>query len=115
MDEQDKTLVIDNTVQKQVLMGWLVLLDDSGMPYQSFELLKPVITVGRDLNNDIVLDDKTVSRVHCFIKISDNEITITEEDAVNGVYLDDYPKSEGVLKDGMMIRLGKIFLCVKLL
>ena len=111
--EQDETLIVSDENQKLVLKGWLVLIDDMGIPRQSFELLKPVITIGRDSDNDIVLDDKTVSRLHCFIKIFENEIVIIEEDAVNGMYIDDYPRTKGVLEDGMIIRLGKIFLCVK--
>ncbi|OQY11616.1 MAG: hypothetical protein B6I31_04625 [Desulfobacteraceae bacterium 4572_19] len=93
----------------------MVLLDDMGKPRRSFELIKPVTRIGRDSNNDVILNDKTVSRVHCFIEIIEDEITIVEEDAVNGVYLNDYPRARGTLEDGMVVRLGKIFLCVKLI
>jgi len=41
-------------------------------------LSKPRITIGRDPNNDIVIDHIEVSRKHAVIEVHDSVVTITD-------------------------------------
>lgn len=47
-----------------------------------------VITVGRSHNNDVVIDDATVSRTHCqFIQDENGNIYVIDTNSKNGVYV----------------------------
>jgi len=51
-------------------------------------LSKPRITIGRDPNNDIVIDHIEVSRKHAVIEVNDSVVTITDIGSLNGTYVD---------------------------
>ena len=113
-NNQEETVIISGT-GKLPLKGWLVQLDSKGIAEKSFELNQASQSIGRDSCNDIVLDDPTVSRIHCYVRISGEEIYILEEDPVNGIFVDEYPFSRALIKDGTQVRLGRTVLMVKLL
>lgn len=54
-----------------------------------FLLNKEVITLGRDISNDIVLDRDSVSRQHCKIERRGERLLITDLDSTNGTYVND--------------------------
>ncbi len=65
--------------------------------------------IGRELNNDISLDDITVSRSHAII--SKNKIfTIKDLGSLNGTYINAIAIREQVLSDGDEIQIGKFHL-----
>lgn len=53
-----------------------------------FALTKPRITIGRDPNNDIVIDHIEVSRKHAVLEINDGIVTISDIGSLNGTYVD---------------------------
>ncbi len=114
-NDPDDTIIIRKNRSDKPLKGWLVLLDPKGLAKKSFELIQPTLSIGRDRCNDIVLEDPAVSRIHCYIKITANEVLIIEENPVNGVFINEYPKSRSILENNMMIRLGETIFMVKLL
>lgn len=69
------------------------------------------ITAGRVENNDLVLDDNSISRFHCFFKIDErtHEWSVTDAESKNGTWADGV-KLEGnkraVLHDGSRVRIG---------
>jgi adenylate cyclase len=71
------------------------------------ELNKPVITVGRGIANDLVLNDSSVSRFHAVIKLRDNSIFIADRGSTNGLVLNDKKISkETELKNGDVALVG---------
>ncbi len=46
------------------MSGWQILVQQGPRAGQAFDLDKPVITIGREVGNDIVLEDPQVSRHH---------------------------------------------------
>lgn len=52
-----------------------------------FPLIKVKTTIGRDPGCDIVLDDQDVSRKHARLYMMGNQVKITDEDSVNGTYV----------------------------
>ncbi|MBN2808872.1 MAG: FHA domain-containing protein [Deltaproteobacteria bacterium] len=111
----DDTVIIRNNRKEQTLRGWLILHDHKGLAQKSYELNRSTISIGRDNCNDIVLQDQTVSRIHCYIKIIADELMIIEEDPINGIFINEYPQSRSKLEDGMTVRLGRTIFRVKLL
>jgi|GEM_PF-6465668 len=53
-----------------------------------FPLTKPRVTIGRDPNNDIVIDHIEVSRKHAVIEVNDSLVMITDIGSLNGTYVD---------------------------
>ncbi|HMB01720.1 MAG TPA: FHA domain-containing protein [Spirochaetota bacterium] len=71
------------------------------------------ITIGRDKENDIVIDDKMTSRYHAVIQKIKNDFFIQDLGSTNGTFVNDRqtPKEKYVkLKAGDAIRIGKTIL-----
>ena len=68
------------------------------------------ISVGRGEQNDIVLDDESVSMAHARIYYDEQvgDICILDNDSLNGLFIDDQPTCKNVLHDDVRIRLGGI-------
>jgi len=65
--------------------------------------------IGRELKNDISLDDITVSRSHAVIS-KDENFTIKDLGSLNGTYINAIAIREQVLSDGDEIQIGKFHL-----
>ena len=58
------------------------------IPGQVFELNRPVITVGRDISNDFVINDAEVSRKHARLALEGDRYTLEDLNSTNGTYVD---------------------------
>jgi predicted component of type VI protein secretion system len=56
-------------------------------PNQIYELSKDVITVGRDITNDIVINDPEVSRHHCRMTRGSGGYTLEDLGSTNGSFV----------------------------
>ena len=65
--------------------------------------------IGRDTNNDIHLDDITVSRSHAMVSKGDGYL-IKDLGSLNGTYLNAISVKEAVVKAGDEIQVGKYHL-----
>ena len=65
--------------------------------------------IGRELTNDISLDDITVSRSHAVIS-KDENLTIKDLGSLNGTYINAIAIREQVLSEGDEIQIGKFHL-----
>lgn len=65
--------------------------------------------IGRELSNDISLDDITVSRSHAVIS-KDENLAIRDLGSLNGTYINAIAIREQVLSDGDEIQIGKFHL-----
>ena len=65
--------------------------------------------IGRELSNDISLDDITVSRSHAVIS-KDENLTIKDLGSLNGTYINAIATREQILSDGDEIQIGKFHL-----
>ncbi len=76
-----------------------------------FVLDSHAMTIGRLAETEIYIDSPSVSRRHAEIAISPDTVTIRDLGSSNGTHVNDQ-RIEGtvVLKDGDLIRLGKVFL-----
>ena len=79
-----------------------------------FLINKSKLTIGRNLESDIFLDDITVSRKHAVIKRSGNDFLIKDSISLNGSYVNGEIVNDVVLKNGDRIQIGKyifLFFC----
>ena len=77
-------------------------------PEATFELAKRVVTLGRNRDNDIIVDDGRVSRYHARIWREADGYRLEDLDSLNGTWVND-EALRGVgrtLNDGDAVRLG---------
>jgi two-component system cell cycle response regulator len=69
---------------------------------------REVVTVGRDRENDIVLDSDSVSRRHARVEHRDGHIFLTDLDSTNGTYVNDdsEPLTDYQLRRGDQVKIG---------
>jgi len=76
---------------------------------RSFKLREGVSFVGRSFDNDIRIDDKTVSRKHLKIVNKDGKVFVTDLKSRNGTFFDGKyldPGCEVEIEEGMPLALG---------
>ena len=68
---------------------------------------KKRISIGRTPDNDIVLDNKAVSRKHALIEFDESSALILDNESLNGTFVNNRKINEEVLKDNDQITIGK--------
>ncbi|MBN1671417.1 MAG: FHA domain-containing protein [Kiritimatiellae bacterium] len=86
-----------------------VLIGMSGkVQGQSFEIDKDVVTVGRNKDNDIMLDIPSVSGRHCSIATENNKYTLRDLDSTNGTLLNAVKIKIAQLKPKDIVLIGSV-------
>ncbi|MFI5352558.1 MAG: FHA domain-containing protein [Candidatus Binatales bacterium] len=84
----------------------------NGVPYlvgsggHRFDLRGGVTRLGRALDNDVVVDDSSVSRYHANIRSHDGAFELVDLNSRNGTFVADRRITEARLSNGDSIRLG---------
>lgn len=68
---------------------------------------KKRITIGRTTDNDIVLENRGVSRKHAMIEFNENAAVIIDNESLNGTFVNNRKITEEVLRDADIISIGK--------
>jgi len=87
--------------------AWLTIrLPQAGQ--QIFQIEKPVVNIGRQLTNDIIVEDKRVSRFHAQIKYQpDGQFAIFDLGSTNGITINNQPNMRHhVLRNGDRFTIG---------
>lgn len=69
------------------------------------------ITIGRTANNDIVLDDSSVSRFHAWIELQNEEWVLVDAGSRNGSTIGGKKiaaKAPAALSNGLVVRIGAL-------
>ena len=100
----------DLEVVNNLPKGSAILIVIKGAGLGSRFLLNAATTkIGRELNNDISLDDITVSRSHAVIT-NENGLRIKDLGSLNGTYINAIAVRDESLADGDEIQIGKFHL-----
>lgn len=75
---------------------------------QKIILTKTVSTVGRDPENDIVINDESVSGHHAEIRLEDGRHILKDLGSTNGLRVNGERAMESVLNDGDLLRFGGV-------
>ncbi|MEX0880926.1 MAG: adenylate/guanylate cyclase domain-containing protein [Thermoanaerobaculia bacterium] len=86
-----------------------VLYEAEGRP-QVFTMLKEVASIGRANDNDIVLNDFSVSRRHAYLKKENGGWVIHDNQSTNGVRVNDKPVPQAPVGDGDRVVIGTFVL-----
>lgn len=68
---------------------------------------KKRISIGRNSDNDIVLDNRGVSRKHAMIEVNPNQCVIIDNESLNGTFVNNRRVEEEILHEGDTITIGK--------
>ncbi len=68
---------------------------------------KKRITIGRTNDNDIVLENRGVSRKHAIIEFNNNAAVVIDNESLNGTFVNNRKVSEEILRDEDIITIGK--------
>ncbi len=78
-----------------------------GLPSQTEQVFDTnVITIGTLEDNDIILDDETVSRHHCRIVQEDEEYVAVDLGSTNGTFINGVRIREAFLAPGLVLTVG---------
>ena len=67
--------------------GWQLLVQQGPRAGQSFDLSRPVVTIGREAGSDIVLDDPQVSRHHARLTLQGASYFVEDLGSTNGSFV----------------------------
>ncbi len=73
-----------------------------------FAVTAPTIKVGKAADNDLVLDDPTVSRNHLLIQRQGDRFLIQDLGSTNGTFIDGAQVREAYLRSGAVLEVGDV-------
>lgn len=79
----------------------------NGRKIDELLLTRDVMTIGRKLDNDIRLEDTTVSSHHARIVMKDTGVFVEDCDSTNGTLVNGIPVQHRKLKNGDIVVIGK--------
>lgn len=90
-------------------MSYLIYNPDTSSPV-TYELMRGVNTIGRSRDNTICITDMSLSRQHAVIEVQDNRVTVSDRNSSNHVFVNEAMIQNCQLKDGDVLRLGRVVL-----
>ncbi len=74
---------------------------------QTYRIGKPVVNIGRQLDNDIIVEDKRVSRYHAQIKFQNGDYGLFDLGSTNGITINNIPNQrQHTLHNGDSFTIG---------
>lgn len=88
--------------------GYVEVLDHHGHVTQRIKIINQSVSIGRSLDNDIILDDPYVSSHHIRVVLQDRRFLIQDLNSVNGFFYDnEHHKNKSIdLTSNQIIRIG---------
>jgi predicted component of type VI protein secretion system len=87
-----------------------VRLSLKGRPIRSYLFDKPKVSIGRDPNADICLDNTGISRDHAVIERTAGGYVIADLGSANGTFLNERPVRREYLSSDDVVHIGKFAL-----
>ena len=85
----------------------LVVRSGGGRAGETFALAGERVGIGRSPENEVFLDDVTVSRRHAVLVRRDDGFYIDDEESLNGTYVNRRRVESAKLDDGDEVQIGK--------
>jgi two-component system, NtrC family, response regulator GlrR len=79
-------------------------------PGESWQSQADTCSIGFHESNDFVIQDPTVSRFHCEVRVEGAAARVRDLESRNGTVLDGVQVIEAVLRDGSLLKLGNVTL-----
>jgi pSer/pThr/pTyr-binding forkhead associated (FHA) protein len=89
-----------------------ILLKLKDKELKTFEIDKPVVTIGRNKNNDVPIDNLGISKKHAKIVKKQGQYVLEDLKSTNGTLLNDKKVTQAPLSGKDVITIGKYTLLV---
>ena len=106
----NETIPLDSSSNNAEEPLYILSLLNNEVMSSSWKLIAKNYSIGRASDNNIILDDITVSRKHALLSVDTNEIKILDNNSTNGIYINNEIKNDYLLKSGDKIQIGKYIL-----
>jgi hypothetical protein len=84
-----------------------LVMKQGPVPGKTFELSRNELTIGRDINNEIVINDAEVSRRHCRLVLQGDGYSIEDLGSTNGTFVNEQRVTgQRALRSGETLRVG---------
>lgn len=92
--QKDQTEVVpptqgENYIPDEIQSQDVIKVFADNKPTFSFSVNKKLVTIGREADNDIIIEDERASRYHARIEFDGQQYHIIDLNSANGAYLDD--------------------------
>jgi pSer/pThr/pTyr-binding forkhead associated (FHA) protein len=77
---------------------------------ERFVLSGEEVTIGRDPESDIFLNDVTVSREHAVVSLEGDDVSVVDRGSLNGTYVNGSIVDQARLADGDHVQVGRFLL-----
>jgi DNA-binding NtrC family response regulator len=74
----------------------------------SWESSSDRCSIGFHPSNDLVVEDATVSRFHCEVRVGEDGARVRDLDSRNGTVVDGVRVADGFLRGGSLLKLGRV-------
>ena len=106
----NETIPLDSSSSSAEEPLFILSLLNNELMSSSWKLSNKDYKIGRSSDNNIILDDITVSRNHALLSVNNENLKITDNKSTNGIYINNVIKSDSDLKSGDKIQIGKYLL-----
>ena len=106
----NETIPLDSSSSSAEEPLFILSLLNNELMSSSWKLSNKDYKIGRSSDNNIILDDITVSRNHALLSVSKENIKIADNNSTNGIYINNVIKNDSELKSGDKIQIGKYLL-----
>ena len=106
----NETIPLDSSRNSAEEPLYILSLLNNELMSSSWKLIIKDYYIGRSSQNNIILDDITVSRKHALLSVSNENIKIQDNNSTNGIYINNEIKNDCKLKSGDKIQIGKYLL-----
>ena len=106
----NETIPLDSSSSSTEEPLFILSLLNNELMSSSWKLSNKDYKIGRSSENNIILDDVTVSRNHALLSVNYENIKITDNNSTNGIYINNVIESDSELKSGDKIQIGKYLL-----
>lgn len=89
----------------QMPFAALVMRTTQG-PGQTYAINREIIHIGRHTSNDIVINDRRISRYHAEVRFERGQFVIYDLGSLNGVVINGAPTRQGTLRNGDIVTFG---------
>ena len=106
----NETIPLDSSSNSAEEPLYILSLLNNELMSSSWKLIIKDYYIGRSSENNIILDDITVSRKHALLSVSKKNIKIQDNNSTNGIYVNNENINDCILKSGDKIQIGKYLL-----
>lgn len=73
-----------------------------------FQLTQPVVNIGRRPDNQLIIEDPRISRVHAQLRLIKGRYVIFDLDSLGGTFVNDQPVHQSILYPGDVVSLAGV-------